>query len=41
MKKKQYEAPEQMVVKMNVRCAICDVSEPSGTGDDPIQGGDD
>lgn len=38
MKKEQYETPEQMVIKMNVRHAICDFS---ATGDDPTQGGDD
>lgn len=41
MKKEQYETPEQMVIKMNVRHAICDVSQPTATGDNPIQGGDD
>ena len=41
MKKKQYQAPEQFVIEMNVRCSICDVSSPTGTGLDPTQGGDD
>ena len=41
MKKEQYETPEQMVIKMNVRHAICDVSQPTATGYDPTQGGDD
>lgn len=41
MKKEQYETPEQMVIKMNVRHAICDVSQPTANGDDPTPGGDD
>ncbi len=41
MKKRQYLSPEQREIKMNARFAICDVSDPSATGDDPIQGGDD
>lgn len=40
MKKEQYETPEQMVIKMNVRHAICDGS-PTATAPDPIPGGDD
>ena len=41
MKKEQYETPEQMVIKMNVRHAICDVSQPTAISYDPTPGGDD